>query len=103
MASAAEPEVFERSATQPRVYPEAENSLFRVSELSGAGHDAAAINPHRKSERMTVLERKELGGELGAAVERDWRLGGERLADPAFGNSGWQCAVERESVPDTPH
>ena len=84
--------------------PVREDSLVGAAELSRAGQHAAAIDPHRKTERAAVLERQLLGGQLGRAVERQRRLGREtsrprRVADsPATGTDPAAAETRRPTA-----
>jgi hypothetical protein len=51
------------------VNPESEDSLVRLTELTSAGEDAAAVDPDREVESVAVFEREGLGGELGRTIE----------------------------------
>ena len=67
-----------------------EDPLLGRAELSRAGQHAAAIDPHGKAERRAVLERHDLGGELGGAVQRDRRRDGKASVRPPRTDAGRQ-------------
>ena len=81
VAEAVEADVFQRAAFAPGVDPESEDALVGLAELAGAGHHAAAVDPDREIEGQAVFEGESLGGELGGAVEGNWRGGGEGFGD----------------------
>src|SRR5713226_608959 len=82
------------------IEPVRENSLIRSAKLPRARQHAAAVDPDWKPKCLTVFERNGLGGELGAAIERDRRAGKESGADPFFRNPRWQLfrVVQMEGV-----
>ena len=86
MTLTAEAEIFQRAAAQPRVDPIGKDALVRPAELAGAGEDAAAVDEHREIEGLAVFECERLGGELGRAVEGEWRGSGETLIQAGGGN-----------------
>ena len=53
---AVEADVFEGLFLRPAVDPVAEDALVGFAELSGAGQDAATVDPHGKSEGGTIFE-----------------------------------------------
>src|SRR5437762_207943 len=80
-AVAAETKVLARTLPEPRVGPVGEDALVGAAELAGAGQHATAVDEHRKAERLAVFQRHGLGGELGRAIERDRRQGGEGFVE----------------------
>ena len=80
-AGAIEADVTKRAAAQVGIDPVRKNPLIGRSELAGARQHAAAIDPDRKVERFAIFQRDGLAGQLGAAVKRDGRAGGELDAD----------------------
>src|ERR1035441_10327433 len=70
------------------VDPIGKNALIGAAELAGARQHAAPGDPDGEAKRFSVLESHALGGEFGAAVQRDGGLGGEIHAD-ALGGQAW--------------
>ena len=60
---------------------------IRRPELPRAGQHAAAVYPHREAEGLTVFESDRFRGQLGAAVQRNRRRGGECFANASQGNA----------------
>ena len=78
---AAEPDVAQRTPTQPAVDPIGEDALIGAAELAGAGEHAAPVHPDGETEGRAVFERQLLARQLGRAVQRNrWRRG-ERFVD----------------------
>jgi len=96
MPGAIESDVAKRPAPQMRVYPIREDALVRRAELPGAGEHPAASDPHREIERLAIFERHDLRRQLGRAVERNRRGGGELLPDPVLRQSArqWRRRVD---------
>ena len=87
---------------RPGVDPIGQYPLVGPTELPRPGQHAAAIDPHRETERLAILQRQRLAGQLGCAVEGNRRGGGERFVEPRGeipGGSG-APACKRNAPPD---
>src|SRR5213593_4257418 len=84
---------------QMSVDPVRENSLIRRPELTRSGHHATTIDPNRKFERESVLQRQCLRAQFGAAIERDRRFSGKVRINTGCGYSTWLYlgAIKTES------
>ena len=100
VALAGEADIFEWSFGAPAVEPEAEDSLFGVSELSSAGEDAATVDPDGEAEGVGIFEGECFGGKFGCAVEGDGGGGGKFFGDAARGKVGREIASGDERIVD---
>ena len=90
-------DVGERFPEQVCHDPEGDDALVNLSELPGAGDDAATIDDRTKSERRAVFLDELLGSKLGEAVERTGSVEGEILTDAQGSNAGCFRVVPREA------
>jgi hypothetical protein len=81
VALAIEADVAEGSAAEVAVDPIREDALVGSAELTGTGHDTAAVDENFEAERLAVFQREHFAGKFCGSVERDRRLCGKFLAD----------------------
>ncbi len=69
VAMPAKAKVTQRTAAQMGVDPVSEDALVRPPELSGPGHDPAAVDPHGEVKSGPVFQGERFAGELAGPVE----------------------------------
>ena len=95
VALAIEADVAEGSAAEVAIDPIRKNALVGSTELTGTGHDPAAIDENLETERLAVFQREHFAGEFCRTIERDRRLSGKFLADAEGGETGnWRLETE---------
>ena len=89
-AGAFEANVAQRAPAQVRVDPIGEDPLVWRAELPRASEHTAAVHPHRKPESLAIFESHRFRRQLGAAVQRNRRRGGECRVNAPRGNARWE-------------
>src|SRR5262249_32708030 len=68
-------------------HPEGDDTLVGLPELSRSGQDPAPVDDGAQAVGIGVLLDQKFGGKLGRAVERTWKVGGERLGHASRGDT----------------